>query len=123
KIEQAMHEILLNFPDRCVGVALRVVIFPLGRRLKPPSDGTGRQVAHLLMTPGPARDRLLQGCYFNHDPEDVTGLLNSTLDKVILADPIEQRLAKAQHSGELDHDSNADNLAIAAESGVISPDE
>jgi|LSQX01.3.fsa_nt_gb acyl-CoA dehydrogenase len=123
KIEQAMHEILLNFPDRCVGVALRVVIFPLGRRLKPPSDGTGRQVAQLLMTPGPARDRLLQGCYFNHDPEDVTGLLNSTLDKVILADPIEQRLAKAQHSGELDHDSNADNLAIAAESGVISPDE
>ena len=123
KIEQAMHEILLNFPDRAMGIALRIVIFPLGRRLKPPSDRTGRHVAKLLMTPSAARDRLLEGCYVSHDPEDVTGLLNDTLDKVILADPLEQRLSKAQHSGELEHDSNADDLAIAAESGVLSPEE
>src|SRR5690606_25020774 len=123
KTEQAMHEILLNFPDRCVGIALRVLIFPLGRRLKPPADITGREVARRLMTPGASRDRLLEGCYRSNDPEDVTGLLNNTLDKVILADPIELRLSKAQRSGELQHDSDADPLAVAAESGVISPDE
>jgi len=123
KTEQAMHEILLNFPDRCVGIALRVLIFPLGRRLKPPTDITGREVARRLMTPGASRDRLLEGCYRSNDPEDVTGLLNNTLDKVILADPIELRLSKAQRSGELQHDSDADPLAVAAESGVISPDE
>ncbi len=123
KIEQAMHEILLNFPDRCMGIALRVLIFPLGRRLKPPADTTGKEVARRLMTPGASRDRLLEGCYRSNDPEDVTGLLNSTLDKVILADPIELRLSKALRSGELQHDSDADSLAVAAESGVISPDE
>lgn len=123
KIEQAMHEILLNFPGRCMGIALRVLIFPLGRRLKPPADTTGKEVARRLMTPGAARDRLLEGCYRSNDPEDVTGLLNSTLDKVILADPIELRLSKALRSGELQHDSDADSLAVAAESGVISPDE
>ena len=123
KIEQAMHEILLNFPDRCMGIALRVLIFPLGRRLKPPSDLTGSQVAQLLMTPGPVRDRLLEGCYQSEDPEDATGLLNDTLNKVILTDPLEHRLSKAKRSGELEHDSDADDLAVAAESGVLSPDE
>ena len=123
KIEQAMHEILLNFPDRCMGIALRVLIFPLGRRLKPPSDRTGGEVARRLMTPGASRDRLLAGCYRSSDPDDVTGLLNDTLDKVILADPIEHRLSKAIRSGELEHDSEADDLAVAAESGVLSPDE
>ena len=123
KTEQAMHEILLNFPDRCMGIALRVLIFPLGRRLTPPSDLTGGEVARQLMTPSTSRDRLLAGCYRSNDPEDVTGLLNTALDKVILADPIEQRLSKAIRSGELEHDSDADVLAVAAESGVISPDE
>ncbi|WP_074780145.1 acyl-CoA dehydrogenase [Halopseudomonas bauzanensis] len=123
KIEQAMHEILLNFPDRCMGIALRVLIFPLGRRLKPPSDRTGGEVARRLMTPGASRDRLLAGCYRSSDPDDATGLLNDTLDKVILADPIEHRLSKAIRSGELEHESAADDLAVAAESGVLSPDE
>ena len=123
KIEQAMHEILLNFPDRGMGIALRVLIFPLGRRLKPPSDLTGSQIAQLLMTPGPVRDRLLEGCYQSEDPEDATGLLNDTLNKVVLTDPLEARLSKAKRSGELEHDSDADDLAVAAESGVISPDE
>ena len=123
KTEQAMHEILLNFPDRCMGIALRVLIFPLGRRLKPPSDRTGGEVARSLMTPSASRDRLLAGCYRSSDPDDVTGLLNDTLEKVILADPIERRLSKAQRSGELEAGSGIDELAVAAESGVISPDE
>lgn len=121
--EQAMHEVLLNFPNRAVGILLRPLIFPLGRRLTPPADIVGAEVARRLMTPGAARDRLLDGCYRSNDPEDVTGLLNSALEKVILADPLELRLSKAIRSGELEHDSEADMLEVAAESGVISPEE
>ncbi|MFO7705036.1 MAG: acyl-CoA dehydrogenase [Halopseudomonas sp.] len=123
QIEQAMHEVLLNFPNRAVGILLRPIIFPLGRRLTPPSDRVSAEIARRLMTPGAARDRLLEGCYRSDDPDDVTGLLNSTLDKVILADPLELRLAKAINSGELEHDSEADMLEVAAEAGVISPAE
>lgn len=123
KTEQAMYEVLLNFPNRAVGMLLRPIIFPLGRRLTPPSDLVGAEIARRLMTPGAARDRLLDGCYRSNDPEDVTGLLNSTLDKVIIADPLELRLSKAIRSGELEHDSEADMVEVAAEAGVISPEE
>ena len=123
KIEQSLHEVLLNFPDSRVGCLLRVVVFPLGRRLTPPADAVGAEIARSLMKPGGARDRLLDGCYQSQDPADVTGLINTTLEKVLQADPIEVRLAKAIRSGELEHDSDADMLAVAAESGVISPEE
>lgn len=123
QIEQAMHELLLNFPNRAIGILLRPAIFPLGRRLTPPADIVGAEIARRLMTPGAARDRLLDGCYRSSDPDDVTGLLNSTLEKVILADPLELRLSKTIHSGELEHDSEADMLVVAAETGVISPEE
>ena len=123
RIETSLHEVLLNFPNRHLGCLLRVIVFPLGRRLAPPSDATGAEIARRLMRPGAARDRLLAGCYQSDDPTDVTGLLNSTLAKVIQADPIEARLHKAVRSGELEHDSDADTLAVAAESGVISPEE
>lgn len=123
RIETSLHEVLLNFPNKHLGCLLRIIVFPLGRRLDPPSDAIGAEIARRLMRPGAARDRLLDGCYQSSDPNDVTGLLNSTLGKVIQADPIEVRLLKAIRSGELDHDSDADPLAVAAESGVISPEE
>lgn len=123
RIETSLHEVLLNFPNKQLGCLLRIIVFPLGRRLDPPSDAIGAEIARRLMRPGASRDRLLAGCYQSSDPNDVTGLLNSTLGKVIQADPIEVRLLKAIRSGELDHDSDADPLAVAAESGVISPEE
>lgn len=121
KTEQAMHEILLNFPNRAASILLRVIVFPLGRRLKPPSDHTGAVIAQHLMTPGVSRDRLLAGCYHSLDPEDVTGLLNSALKQVLQAEPIEQRLHKAQRSGELPADNAAGLLAAALQAGIISP--
>src|SRR5690606_26296673 len=83
KSEQGRHAILCNCSDCCSGIALRVLIFPLGRRLKPPSDRTGGEVARSLMTPSASRVRLLAGCYRSRDPDDVTGLLNDTLEKAI----------------------------------------
>ncbi len=123
KTEQAMHEILLNFPDRRLGIALRAIIFPLGRRLKPPTDKTGAEVARRLMTPGAARDRLLAGCYRSNDPEDVTGLLNYTLEKVIAADPLETKLARAVANGDISAGNTEAQLDTAVTSGLLSTEE
>ena len=119
--EQAMHEILLNFPNRALGMLLRVVVFPLGRHLAPPSDATGAEVARRLMTPGAARDRLLDGCYRSNDPEDVTGLVNTTLEKVIAGDVLEARLHKAVKSGDLAYDRDADMVTVALAADIITP--
>lgn len=123
RTEQAMHEIIHNFPDTRVGILLRVLVFPLGRHMSPPADSVTAEVAKRLMTPGAARDRLLDGCYQNQDPDDVTGLLNVTLHKVIAADPLEARIAKAIHKKEMEVAADGDELDAAVEAGVVSADD
>ena len=123
RTEQAMHEILLNFPNRVAGVLLRIIVFPLGRHLAPPSDRTGAEIAKRLMTPGAARDRLLAGCYRSQDPEDVTGLLNSALDQVIAADALLARLRKASKTGEIQGDGQEDLITAALANGTLSEAE
>ena len=123
RTEQAMHEVLLNFPDRRLGWLLRPIIFPLGRRLSPPSDRIGAEVARRLMTPGAARDRLLEGCFVSKDENDATGLLNHALELVVSGEPLEKRIDKARHKGELAPQADQDELGLAAELGILTPEE
>ena len=88
----ALDQILRNFPSPWVGVILRGVVFPLGRRFRTPNDKLGRQVAKLLLTPGEARDRLTDALYISRDPDDVTGCLEVAMELSIKADPIEKSL-------------------------------
>ena len=63
KLQVAFDGVLQNFPSRFAALFLRLLIFPLGRCLAPPSDELGHQISKLLMQPGPARDRLTAGMY------------------------------------------------------------
>ncbi len=92
QIQMALDEILRNFPIKWLGVLVRAIIFPLGLSLRQPNDSLSHRVAALLIKPGQARDRLTQGIYISHDPDDITGCLEDALKKVILAEPIERRL-------------------------------
>lgn len=88
----ALDQILRNFPNRWVGIILRGVIFPLGRRFRTPNDRLGRKVAGLLLEPGESRDRLTDALYINEDPQDITGCLEVAMRLAIEADPIEKDL-------------------------------
>ncbi len=95
RVQQSIDEILRNFPVVWVGILLRVIIFPLGRRFKTPNDQLGQQVAQMLMSPGTARDQLTDGIYINDNPDDVTGCLEYTLKLVIESDQLFARLREA----------------------------
>jgi len=100
-MQNRLHEVLTNFPDRRVAAVLRVVIFPLGRNYSGPSDRTIEQVARITMQPGPARDRLVAGCFQSRDPEDAAGAVLHALDRVLEAEPVEKRIRNAVREGEL----------------------
>lgn len=64
QIQRAFDEFLTNFPVPIVFVwVLKGLVFPLGKRCKPPSDELSHQVARFLMKPGIDRDRLTAGMY------------------------------------------------------------
>jgi acyl-CoA dehydrogenase len=104
-VQNALDEILRNFPSLWVGQILRAVIFPLGHGLRYPNDRLGHRVAALLLEPSEARDRLTEGIFVSRDPNDITGRLEYALEKVIAIEPLEHRLReaglRAPHPGDV----------------------
>ena len=95
RTQQAIDELIGNFPNTVVALALRAIIFPLGTWLKKPSDITDHKVAQILQTPCDARTRLGQGQYLTDDGENVLGKQETALLNIIACEPIFDRVCKA----------------------------
>jgi len=88
----ALDQILRNFPSKAIGLLLRGIVFPLGRRYRTPNDKVTQQCAEILMSPNAARDRLTAGIHISSDPGDVTGSIEYAFNCVIAADPAERKI-------------------------------
>jgi acyl-CoA dehydrogenase len=119
RIQQAFDGVLQNFPNRFAALLLRSMIFPLGQWRKPPSDTTGHQVATLLLTPGPVRDRLTEGVYLSRDEDDAVGALEAALASTLECEPLQAELERARKEGKLKAHSEPEMIAEAREQGLI----
>ncbi|MFT5893812.1 MAG: acyl-CoA dehydrogenase [bacterium] len=88
----ALDQILRNFPNTPIGLILRGIVFPLGRRYRTPNDNLTQACARILLSESEARDRLTAGVYLSDDPTDVTGCLEFALKAVVAADEAERKL-------------------------------
>jgi acyl-CoA dehydrogenase len=127
RVEDAFYGLFANLPNRFIGWGLRGVIFPFvypyGREFEPPRDGLGHQVVGLLLTPGPARDRLTAGVFIPTDPDEPVAALEAGLRAVIAAEPVGAKIRKAREQGLL-LSSIADRMVEEALSnGTITHDE
>lgn len=69
-----MVEVINNFPVTFLRWPLRLLVFPLGSLgLRRPDDSLGAEVAKSIVDDGPARDRIVQGAYFNEVADDPLG--------------------------------------------------
>ncbi len=94
-IQQAIDELINNFPNKAIKTLLRLTIFPLGRWLTKPSDELDHKVAQLLQTPSKARDRLGKGQYLTRESENTLGMLEQTLEDIIACEPIYEKVCQA----------------------------
>ncbi|ASP49738.1 acyl-CoA dehydrogenase FadE [Cognaticolwellia beringensis] len=94
KTQQAIDELISNFPNRVVAKVLRLIILPLGCWLKKPSDTTDHKVAALLQYPNETRTRLGQGQYLTREPGNVLGQLEQTLEDIIACEPIFDKICR-----------------------------
>jgi len=123
KIELALSGALRNFPIRPVGYLLWILIFPWGRRAQPPSDRLGHRAAALLMSPNEARDRLAEGVFTTPCANNPAGRINSYLQKVILAEPVERKFLKALKNSDIEALDFASQLDEGVREGWITADE
>ncbi|XQW86378.1 acyl-CoA dehydrogenase FadE [Thalassotalea piscium] len=94
RTQQAIEELINNFPNKIVAGVLRLVIFPLGTWLQKPSDALDHTVSKILQTPGPARTALGHGQYLTRDTDNLMGQLEQTLDDILACEPIFDKICK-----------------------------
>ena len=123
RTQEAFYGLFENLPSRLVAWGLRMTIFPWGRAFDAPADTLGSKVVGLLMTPGPARDRLTRGMCIPHDENDPVTVIDAALLAVIAAEPVEAKMRAALHAGAISGEF-ADMLAHdALAKGVITQQE
>ena len=119
RMEVALSSALRNSPYRPVGWLLWALVFPWGRRATPPGDGLSRRVASVLLSPGPARDRIAEGIYLDPGTLHPAGRIASYLSHVVAAEPIERKVLKAGKDGGLATGDPEQQIQFALSGNVI----
>ncbi len=92
--EQALDDMLRNFPNRWIATLVRFIVLPWGRVHNAPSDKLDHQLAQLVQLPSVTRSRLGRGQYLTPSDHNPAGLLEAALRDIIAAEPIHKRLCR-----------------------------
>jgi acyl-CoA dehydrogenase len=123
RIQAALDGVLQNFPNRFAAWVLRALIFPIGRRCKPPSDQLGHEVAALLLKPGASRDRLTAGMYLPSDEKDPVGALEAALASTLVCEPIQAGIDKACKDGRIKSRIELEQIAEALKLAIVTSEQ
>ncbi|APZ44514.1 acyl-CoA dehydrogenase [Acidihalobacter ferrooxydans] len=121
--QEACVEFLRNYPARGVARALRLLLLPLGARLRGPSDAQSFALAQAVTTDTPLRERLIDGLY------DEDGLNNplTHVDRVfrerLELEPLFQRLREAIKARRIRKLQGVELIKAARRHGVLERDE
>ncbi|MFK8329392.1 acyl-CoA dehydrogenase [Pseudomonas sp. BJa5] len=123
--EKALDRLLDNFPNRFLGCALRLVVFPFGRRHTGPGDELDAEVAALIgrAKGDPALEALLVGCYRPQDADDPVGALQHASTLLDEAAPLYEKLHQAHKNGQFNSAPGQSRIEAALEAGVLQAGE
>jgi len=119
--EKALDALLTNFPNRIVAALLRVLVFPLGRRHKGPSDRLDAAVAAVLgQAKGDAAlESLLAGCYRPASVDDAVGALQHACELLAQARPLHKKLQVAVKGGQIHPEPGQSLIDAGLQAGVL----
>jgi len=119
--EEALDRLLDNFPNRFIGCALRVLVFPFGRRHTGPGDELDAEVAELIgrHKGDPALEELLAGCYRPQADGDPVAALQRASDLLDETTPLHALLRQAVKDGKLQPAPGQSQIDAGVAAGVL----
>jgi len=122
-IEANFRAVFVNFPNPVMRFFMRVLVFPLGQHALGSTDKENYRLARAILVPNAQRDRFTTGVYINDDPNDVTGVLEDALGKVIRVEEIETKFIRALKKGVIQRRLDRDAINDAVEAGILTKEE
>jgi acyl-CoA dehydrogenase len=116
RTQEAFEGVIANYPNRFFAWWLHKIIFPFGHPYVVPSDQVGQQVARILISPCPSRERLTADCHLPAGSDDPVGAIEQALAATLAAEPIETKIRKAEREGRFHGNpkANVRDIATAA---------
>jgi acyl-CoA dehydrogenase len=123
QVQVALDGVLANLPSRATALVLRPLVFPLGRRLRPPSDRLVGKVARALLDGGEARLALTREMYVPKEGKVGLPLLERALALTLAAEPARKKLREAVKGKKLPRADEAELFEPALKAGILSDPE
>lgn len=123
RIQTQLDGLIANMPNVFVRFWLRIIIFPRGKNLQPPSDQLTRQVAKFVTAPGPVRDRFAENIYYTPNANNPVAQMESVLAQVIAVEPIESKVSKAYRKNLIKGYCLKELVASAVAANIITEEE
>ncbi len=123
EIQSALSDFLRNFPSPWVRRAVRMSVFPLGARRRPPDDRILGEVAASLVFGAEGRLRLTPDMYIPPPEEPGLGFLEGALAQAVRARPVERKLHELVRRGKLVRADRPSMVKAGLAAGLITGDE
>jgi acyl-CoA dehydrogenase len=123
QVQEALRGVIDNLPNRPAAYVLRALVFPLGPRLKPPSDRLASTVARALLDGGEARIALTRDIFVPPESDPALGRLEHALRLTLACEPARQRIRDAIKAKALPRLEEHELYDPAVAKGVITSDE
>jgi len=124
EIQNAIDELLNNFPVTILGKCLRWFIFPYGTAYRRPKDSLTHKIVTAMIEPSEFRDRLTRYFYVSKNADDVNNRLETALQMSFQVDGTWKKFQNALRSGTLSREGTLDDrLHTALKTGVLTQEE
>lgn len=101
KCEDALYEIIVNFPIRIMRPIFRCIYIPYGRIRKKPSDNLGKQLAKIISMPTKTRERLTKNIFAEDIDVCPIGRVEAAFKKVLQVQDLEKKIHRAMKDGSI----------------------
>jgi acyl-CoA dehydrogenase len=119
EVQEALAGVIDNLPNRQAAAILGVLVFPLGKPHKPPSDRLSSAVARALLDGGEARVALTRDMHVPKDEKSGLGRLERALALTIACEPSRKKLRDAVKARTLPRAAELEILDEAVTKNVI----
>jgi len=124
EIQQAIDELLNNFPYAWIGKCLRFIIFPFGTAYRRPKDRLYHKIVTAMTEPSDFRDRLTQSCFISKTEKDPGFRLEAALKMSVEMEPVLKKYKAALRKGILSSEGSwEDRLHRAVKIGLLTEDD
>lgn len=120
----AISETCHNYPNKIVGLIMRVIALPLGGIYNHlPSDNLNKELTKLITQPSGTRKRLMKYVFNSDTKNNFIKKLDNVLESTIAAEPIAKRLERAIKSQQIESLDYDKQVAEAVKKNILTSSE